>query len=78
MRFSIEYSVPENMEISVFNRPKGNFIAFRSDEQKTPKDKGRFEFDISNESLAKVSEICVRFTLYPETFTLYFKPDQLK
>ncbi len=78
MRFSIEYSVPENMEISVFNKPKGNFIAFRSDEQKTPKDKGRFEFDLSNESLAKVSEICVRFTLYPETFTLYFKPDQFK
>ena len=78
MRFYVEYSVPENMGISVFNKPKGNFIAFHNDEQKTPKDKGKLEFDVSSEKLAKVSDICVRFTLYPESLTLSFKTDQLK
>ena len=78
IRFAIEYTVPENMEIRVYNQPKGNFIAYKKDEQKTSKDKSKFEFDISNEKIAKVSDICVRFTLYPESFTVSFKTDQLK
>ena len=92
IRFSIEYSVPENMYLSIFDLSEKIDLdsdimsQFKNSEFihlpkniRTVKGKRNLDFDLSNEDIAELSDINVLFTYLPKGgYLVNFKTDQLK
>ena len=92
IRFTIEYSVPENLYFFIFDlsekidldanilvQIEKSVITLLPKTIKTAKGKGKLVFDLCNEDIAEVSNINVLFTNDQKGgYLVYFKTDQLK
>lgn len=92
IRFTIEYSIPKNLNFFIFDlsekldldtntlvQIEKSVITLLPKTIKTVKGKGKLVFDLCNEDIAEVSNINVLFTNDQiGGFLVYFKTDQLK
>jgi hypothetical protein len=92
IRFPIEYYVPENMYLFIFDSSgkidldadimsqlKNSEFVHLPKNIRTVKGKSNLDFDLSNEDIAELSDINVLFTYLPKGgYLVNFKTDQLK
>ena len=74
VRFTVDYSFPEGMNISVFDPPDGDrFMLFFSTDES-----GELVFELSGETLASTHEITLNFYNDDGQFFAFFTTDQVK
>lgn len=73
VRFTMEYTVPAGLSISVFD-PTNSDIMMQMDTTGTTGEKSTLQFDVSNEALAQMEELTVKFqTDDSNRFSVFFK-----
>ena len=77
-RFSLSYSIPEQMYISVFNPPEGTLFMLESQTENAGQS-GNLIFDLKNKDLNAIEEVSIKFYKSDEeVFWVFFYTDQLK
>lgn len=72
-RFTVEYTVPAGMNISVFDSPNGEIMS-QMDTTGTTGEKSTLQFDVSNKALAQMEKLTVKFWSDDDKkFSVFFK-----
>ncbi|MBO4676003.1 MAG: leucine-rich repeat protein [Oscillospiraceae bacterium] len=77
-RFSLSYSIPEQMNISIFNPPEGTLFKLLGTTENAG-NSGNLIFDLKNKDLNAIDEVSIKFYQSDsEAFWVFFYTDQLK
>lgn len=60
VRYTLDYTVPKGLNISVYDRPYGDLFSL-VDTSGTSGTRSTLVFDVQTESAAAASEICIKF-----------------
>ena len=73
IRFTVSYTVSENMGVTVFDPPNGDLFLLRSGTD----DSGELVFDLSNENLAWTDSVTLNFNTGDNHLWVFFQTKQL-
>ena len=61
VRFVLQYTVPEMLEISAFNPPDGDVFAFYEWHLRTSSERSTLQFEVSEEQISTISNVTIMF-----------------